>query len=278
MSLRLVRSGARLAASSSPSLIVLDRNLFRVRADRISGTKVLMTMLGGKVVRGDLRLAPLMPRSIWNGTISFGLAHVPIKLYSATESKTVSFHEVHLKDGAPIEHRRICSEEGKEVPYKEVVKGYEVAADEYVVLEKDEIAAAAGSRGKVIEIEEFVPGDEIDPVFYEKTYFVGAATTARPTACFHEALEETGRAGIGRFTFHNREYLAAVRSLDGVLALHTMRFHDELVDAGDLEVDDPAQGRRASGGRDGRASSWTRCTRSSTPTTTRTATARPCST
>ena len=71
-----------------------------------------------------------MPKSIWNGTISFGLAHVPVKLYSATESKTVSFREVHLSDGAPIEHRRICSKEGKEVPYKEVVKGYEVAEDE----------------------------------------------------------------------------------------------------------------------------------------------------
>jgi len=84
-----------------------------------------------------------MPRSIWNGTISFGLAHVPIKLYSATESKTVHFREVHLSDGAPIEHRRICSKEGKVVPYKEVVKGFEVSEDEYVVLDKDEVKAAA---------------------------------------------------------------------------------------------------------------------------------------
>ena len=87
-----------------------------------------------------------MPRSIWNGTISFGLAHVPIKLYSATESKTVSFHEVHLADGARLEHKRICSKEDKEVPYKEVVKGFEVSPDEYVVLNKSEVAAAAGSR------------------------------------------------------------------------------------------------------------------------------------
>jgi DNA end-binding protein Ku len=183
-----------------------------------------------------------MPKSIWNGTISFGLAHVPIKLYSATESKTVSFREVHLSDGAPIEHRRICSKEGKEVPYKEVVKGFEVAADEYVVLEKDEVKAAAGARGKVIEIEEFVPGDEIDPIFVEKTYYVGCRDDGDAYKVFHEALKETGRVGIGRFTFHDREYLAAVRPLDGVLALHTLRFHDEVIDPGDLDVTIPRKG------------------------------------
>ena len=183
-----------------------------------------------------------MPRSIWNGTISVGLAHVPIKLYSATESKTVSFHEVHLKDGARLEHKRICSKEGKEVPFKEVVKGFEVAPDEFVVLTKEEVAAAAGARGKVIEIEDFVPGDEIDPVFYEKTYYVGCRDDGDAYRVFHEALKQTERVGIGRFTFHNREYLAAVRPLDDVLALHTMRFHDELVRGEELEVDRPAKG------------------------------------
>jgi DNA end-binding protein Ku len=183
-----------------------------------------------------------MPKSIWNGTISFGLAHVPIKLYSATESKTVSFQEVHLSDGAPIEHRRLCSKEGKEVPYKEVVKGYEVSEDEYVVLEKDEVKAAGGARGKVVEIEEFVPGDEIDPIFYDKTYYVGCRDDGEAYRVFQAALEQTGRVGIGRFTFHGREYLAAVRSLDGVLALHTVRFHDEIVDAGELDVSIPRKG------------------------------------
>jgi DNA end-binding protein Ku len=128
------------------------------------------------------------------------------------------------------------------VPYKEVVKGYEVAEDEYVVLEKDEVKAAAGARGKVIEIEEFVPGDEIDPIFVEKTYYVGCRDDGEAYKVFREALEQTGRVGIGRFTFHDREYLAAVRSLDGVLALHTLRFHDELIDAGDLDVTIPRKG------------------------------------
>jgi DNA end-binding protein Ku len=183
-----------------------------------------------------------MPRSIWNGTISVGLAHVPIKLYSATESKTVSFHEVHLKDGARLEHKRLCSKEGKEVPFKEVVKGFEVAPDEFVLLTKEEVAAAAGARGKVIEIEDFVPDDQIDPVFFEKTYYVGSRDDGDAYRVFHEALKQTARVGIGRFTFHNREYLAAVRPLDDVLALHTMRFHDEVVRGDELEVERPAKG------------------------------------
>jgi DNA end-binding protein Ku len=183
-----------------------------------------------------------MPRSIWNGTISFGLAYVPIKLYSATESKTVHFREVHLSDGAPIEHRRICSKESKEVPYKEVVKGFEVAEDEYVVLDKNEVKVAAGARGKVIEIEDFVPDDQIDPVYFDKTYYVGCRDDGEAYRVFQAALEQTGRVGIGRFTFHDREYLAAIRPLDGVLALHTMRFHDEVVDARDLDVTIPRKG------------------------------------
>jgi DNA end-binding protein Ku len=182
------------------------------------------------------------PKSIWNGTISFGLAHVPVKLYSATESKSVSFNEVHVSDGARIEHKRICSKDGREVPFKQIVKGYEVSADEFVVLEPDEIKAAAGARGKVIELEDFVPEGEIDPVFFEKTYYVGCRDDAEGYRVLMAALERTGRVGIGRFTFHNREYLVAVRALDGVLGLHTMRFHDEIVEADELDLDKPGKG------------------------------------
>jgi DNA end-binding protein Ku len=176
------------------------------------------------------------PRSIWNGTITFGLVNVPIKLYTATESKTVHFNEVHAKDGARIEHRRICSKEGKEVSYDEVVKGYEVEPDKYVVLEKEEIKAAAGNRGKVVHIAEFVEAADVDPVFFEKTYFVGSRDDPDPYRLLHEALRKTGRAGIGRFTFHDREYLVAIRALDDVIALHTLRFHDEVVSGDELDI------------------------------------------
>jgi DNA end-binding protein Ku len=185
-----------------------------------------------------------MARSIWNGTVTFGMVNVPIKLYSAIEAKTVRFHEVHQRDGARIEHRRICPKDDKEVPNDEIVKGFEVSEDTYVVLEKDEVKAAAGDRGKVIHLDEFVDAEEIDPVFYEKTYYVGSRDEKDPYRLLHDALRKTGRAGIGRFTFHDREYLVALRALDGVIALHTLRFHDEIVSGKDLEVP-PAQRKPA---------------------------------
>ena len=179
-----------------------------------------------------------MPRSIWNGTITFGMVNVPIKLYSATESKTVHFHEVHQRDGARVEHRKICPKHEEEVPKDEVVKGYEVSPGKYVVLEKDEVKAAAGDRGKVVHLNEFVDQAAIDPVFYEKTYFVGSRDDEDSYRLLFEALRKTGRAGIGRFTFHNREYLVALRALEEVLALDTLRFHDEVVSPEDLETPD----------------------------------------
>jgi DNA end-binding protein Ku len=179
----------------------------------------------------------MAPRSIWNGTITFGLVNVPIKLYTATESKTVSFSQVHVSDGSKIEHRRFCPKENKQVDYKETVKGYEVSEGSYVVLEKDEAKAAAGNRGKVVHLEEFVDAADIDPVFYEKTYYAGSREAEDAYRLLHEALRKSGRAGIGRFTFHDREYLVAVRALDDVIALHTLRFHDEVVEPDDLKLD-----------------------------------------
>jgi DNA end-binding protein Ku len=186
----------------------------------------------------------MAPRSIWNGTITFGLVNVPVKLYSAVESKTVHFHEVHTRDGAQIEHRRICPKEDKEVPYEDTVKGFEVSEDTYVVLEKDEIKAAAGDRGKVVHITEFVDAAQIDPVFFEKAYFVGSRDEEDAYRLLHEALRKSGRAGIGRFTFHDREYLVAIRALEDVIALHTLRFHDELVPVDDLDM--PKSGKAPS--------------------------------
>ena len=180
-------------------------------------------------------------RSIWNGTITFGLVNVPVKLYTATESKSIHFHLVHARDGSSVENRRICSKEDKEVPYKEVIKGYEVDEDKYVVLEKEEIKAAAGDRGKVVHLQDFVDAGEIDPVFFDKTYYVGSRDDKDSYRLLHEALRRSGRAGIGRFTFHDREYLVAVRALEDVIALHTLRFHDEVVGGDDLELDSPGR-------------------------------------
>lgn len=181
-------------------------------------------------------------RSIWNGTIAFAGVFVPIKVHSATEDQSVHFHEVHVDDGARIEHKRFCSKEGKEVPYKEIVKGYEVSEGKYVVLEADEVKAAAGEASRVIEVEQFVCAGEIDPVMYEKNYFLGSQDDGKGAyRLLHDALEKTGRAAIGRWVFHNREYLVAVRPYEDALAMHTMRFHDELVPADDLEIPTPSR-------------------------------------
>jgi DNA end-binding protein Ku len=178
-----------------------------------------------------------MPRSIWNGAITFGLVIVPIKVYSATESKTVHFREIHAKDGSPIEHRRICAKDDKEVDYKDIVKGYEVSRGKYVELTDDEIAAAAGSRSRQIEIDHFVPTADIDPDFYERTYYLGAGDKGKDAyALLHAALGRAERAGVGRWVFHNRERTVVLRTLDDVLAIHTMRFADELVEPSDLEL------------------------------------------
>jgi DNA end-binding protein Ku len=183
-----------------------------------------------------------MPRSIWNGTVSLGLIAVPVKVYSATEDRSVHFHQVHSKDGARIKQQRICSKEHKEVPYKQVAQGYEVRGSEYVLLSKDEIAAAAGNRAHVIEIEQFVSLSQIDPVYYDRTYYLGSGKGGQAAyRLLHDALEKVSRAGLGRWVFHNREYLVGVRALDGLLALHTMHFADELVGADELDVAMPSR-------------------------------------
>jgi DNA end-binding protein Ku len=182
----------------------------------------------------------MAPRSIWNGTLTFGLVNVPVKVYSATESKSIHFHQVHLADGARIEHRRVCPKEDKEVPNDEIVKGYELSNGSFVELTKDEIAAAAGENAKLIDVEHFVEGEEIDPAFYDKTYYLGAGDDGEPSyRLLRKALEQSGKVAIGRWVFHDRERLVAVRPLDGILGLHTMNFHDEVVEVDDLDLPNP---------------------------------------
>jgi DNA end-binding protein Ku len=182
-------------------------------------------------------------RSIFNGTITFGLTVVPVKVHSAIEDRGVHFHQVHAKDGARINQRRMCSKEDREVPYKEVAKGYEVRNGEYVLLTQDEINAAAGERSHLIEVEEFVRAAEIDPVFYDRGYYLGAGDDGQDAyRLLHDALAKSNRVGVARWVFHNREYLVAIRALNAVLVMHTMRFADELISAEDLDIAEPDRG------------------------------------
>jgi DNA end-binding protein Ku len=175
-------------------------------------------------------------RSLWNGTITFGSVAIPVKLFSATSPHTLRFREVRASDGATIEHKRIGADTGDEIAYADIEKAYDEGEGQ-IVLTKEEIAAAEGTHPKVVAIEHFVSADEIDPVFYDKPYLVGARDSGdHAYRVLLAALEQTGKVGIGRFVLRSRENLVALRPLGGALGLQTMRFDDELVDKDDLEL------------------------------------------
>jgi len=179
-------------------------------------------------------------RSLWNRTLTFGMVNVPVKVFTATESKSIHFHQVHLKDEARIEHRKVCPKHHGEVDKDEIVMGYELSSGDYVELSKDEIAAAAGENAKLIDVEHFVAGEDIDAIFYDKTYYLGAGDDGEDAfRLLRKALEQSGKVAIGRWVFHDRERLVAVRPLDGVLAMGTLNFHDEVVEPGDLDLPSP---------------------------------------
>jgi DNA end-binding protein Ku len=175
-------------------------------------------------------------RSLWNGTLTFGAVAIPIKLFSATSPHALRFKEVRASDGSRVEHKRLGADSGEEISYKEIEKAYDTGKGQ-IILTKEEIAAAEGSRPKVIAIEHFVAGDQIDPVFYDKAYHVGAQKDGEHAyRVLLAALEQTGKVGIGTFILRTREQLVALRPLNGALGLQTMRFDDELVDKDDLEL------------------------------------------
>ena len=177
-----------------------------------------------------------MARAIWSGSISFGLLNVPVKLYSAVSKQTVRFRELREGDGSRVKHKRVAESDGKEVPYEKIVKGYEYAPDQYVVLTKDELADLEPQRSRAIEIQDFVDLDDIDPIYFEQPYFLGPDKGAeRAYALLVQAMTESRKVAIARFVLRNRESLAAIRAGDGILTLATMRFADEVVPASQLE-------------------------------------------
>jgi DNA end-binding protein Ku len=181
-----------------------------------------------------------MARSIWNGVLAIAGVNVPVKVFAATESHTPSFRELHVKDGAPIEHRRVLATSGREIPFERIVKGYDTGRGRAVVLTDDEIRAIEAPARKAIDVEDFVPADQIDPVFYDRAYHLGAQREGRDAfAALLAALRRTKRVGIGRVTLRSREQLVAIRPGDGVLRMSTMRFADELVDPATLDIERP---------------------------------------
>jgi DNA end-binding protein Ku len=173
----------------------------------------------------------MAPRAIWSGSISFGLVNVPVKLYSAVKQKDVRFNQLEEKTGAHIKYKRVSEKTGKEVDYDDIVKGYEVAKGKYVTVSSEELEAVAPDKTKTVDIEDFVDIAEIDPIYYEKTYFLApdGDGASKAYGLLLKAMEDRGRVAIGRFVMRTKEYLCAIRPYDGILALETMYFPDEVV-------------------------------------------------
>jgi DNA end-binding protein Ku len=172
-----------------------------------------------------------MPRSIWTGAISFGLVNVPVKLYSAVSKKTVRFHQLHEPDGVRIQQKRVCPADGEEVPWEEIVKGYEISPDRYVVITPEELEALDPKKTKTIDIEEFVDLDEIDPLYYDHPYYLlPGQGAAKPYKLLVAAMQEANKVAIARVVIRTKEQLVALRPLGDVIAMATMNFADEVVD------------------------------------------------
>ncbi len=168
-------------------------------------------------------------RSIWNGAISFGLVTIPVKLYSATEEKDVAFHQVHEADGGRVRIRRVCSIDGEEVPYSEIAKGYELPGGEVVVLTDEDLAGLPLASSRMIEVLEFVPLEQVDPIYFARSYYLepdGIATKAY--LLLREALERSGRVALVKIALRRRESLATLRVREGVLVLEMMLWPDEV--------------------------------------------------
>jgi DNA end-binding protein Ku len=170
-----------------------------------------------------------MPRSLWSGSISFGLVNVPVRLYSAVQEHKLRFHFVHEKDNSPIGYQKICKKEDKPVPDDEIVKAFEYTKGEYVFMEEEDFEAAKVEGYKTIEIIDFVPYEDIDPIFFAHTYYVGPDRGAEKVySLLVKSMENSELTGIAKFVMRDRQHLGALRIRDGVIALEQLHFADEI--------------------------------------------------
>ncbi len=168
-------------------------------------------------------------RSIWKGAISFGLVTIPVKLYSATEEKNVSFHQVHREDGGRIRYKRVCSVDGEEVSYGDIAKGYELSSGETVILTDEDFADLPLSSSRTIDVLQFVPLEDVDPIYFAKSYYLEPEKTGtKPYVLLRDALEQSDKVAVVKVALRQREQLATLRVRDGVFVLETMLWPDEI--------------------------------------------------
>ena len=176
-----------------------------------------------------------MPRAVWTGTISFGLVNVPVRMYSAIDEQDLRFHYIHEPDGSRIGYQKVCKAEETPVPDDEIVKAFEVEKGEHVVMTDEDFEAAQVEGAKTIDIADFVPYDEIDPIYFERTYYLGPQEgSERVYALLKRAMEESGLAAIAKYVMRDRQHLGCLRIRDDVITLEKMFFHDEIRPAGEI--------------------------------------------
>jgi DNA end-binding protein Ku len=181
-------------------------------------------------------------KTIWKGAISFGLVTIPVKVYTATEEKTLKFNQLHAPDGGRIRYKRVCSIDGEEVSYGEIVKGYEYEKDHYVTLTDEELDALPVKTARAIEIERFVDSEQIDPIYFQRSYYlVPDGTGVKAYHLLREAMSDDGKVALAKVAFRDKEHLATVRLRENVLVLETMFWPDEIRAARFDELDEEVE-------------------------------------
>ena len=181
-------------------------------------------------------------KTIWKGAISFGLVTIPVRVYGATEAKSLRFHQLHEPDGGRIRYKRVCSIDGQEVDYSEIVKGYEYEKDHYVTLTDEELDSLPVTTAKAIEIERFVEAEEIDPIYFQKAYYlVPEGTGVKAYHLLREAMADDGKVALAKVAFRDKEHLATLRLRAGVFVLETMFWPDEIRAARFEELDEQVE-------------------------------------
>ncbi len=171
-------------------------------------------------------------RPIWTGTITFGLVNIPIRLFTAVREERVAFHMLHDQDNVRLRRKLVCPEDNKEVHPEHIVKGYEIHKDQYVIVRPEDLESCAPEATKAIEITDFVDLKDIDPIYYDRPYYVlPQAAAVKSYRLLVEAMTRTKKVGISKFVMHDKEYLAALRPVEGMICLHTMHFGKEVVPA-----------------------------------------------
>jgi DNA end-binding protein Ku len=183
-----------------------------------------------------------VPSSIWTGAISFGLVQVPVRIVTATKNRDVSFNQLEQSTGSRIRYKKVSDQTGEEVAADEIVKGYEISKGRYVVVDADEIAALQPKAAHTIEIEEFIDLDDIDPIYFEQPYYLAPdAKGIKPYELLVQAMTELNKVAIGRIVLRSKERLVAIRPLDGVLCIETMRYSDEVMDRDALRPEEDVE-------------------------------------